>query len=145
MQVKDLQPRQGKDDIVLDIVDVGEVREFEKFGRAGRVTTAIAKDETGDIKLTLWNDDIEKVKAGDKIKITNGYVSEWQGEMQLSTGKFGTLEVIGESKEAKEEATKGPDEEEDKKIYEEAEKNLKELEEGLEEEPDFDEEDIKDE
>jgi len=145
MQVKDLQPRQGKVDIELDVVDMGEPREFEKFGRAGRVTTAVAKDETGDVKLTLWNDDIEKVKAGDKIKITNGYVSEWQGEMQLSTGKFGTLEVIGESKEAKEEATKGPDEEEDKKIYEEAEKNLKELEEGLEEEPDFDEEDIKDE
>ena len=145
MQVKDLQPRQGKVDIVLDIVDVGEPREFEKFGRAGRVTTAVAKDETGDIKLTLWNDDIEKVKAGDKIKITNGYVSEWQGEMQLSTGKFGTMEVVGESEEAKEEASKGPDEEEDKKIYKEAEKNLKELEEGLKEEPDYDEEDIKDE
>ena len=68
MQVKDLQPRQGKVDIVLDIVDVGGPREFEKFGRAGRVTTAVAKDETGDIKLTLWNDDIEKVKAGDKFR-----------------------------------------------------------------------------
>lgn len=145
MQVKDLQPRQGKVDIVLDVVDMGEPREFEKFGRSGRVTTAVAKDETGDIKLTLWNDDIEKVKAGDKIKITNGYVSEWQGEMQLSTGKFGTMEVIGESEEAKKEETKGPDEEEDKKIYEEAEKSLKELEEGLEEKPDYDEEDIKDE
>jgi len=145
MQVKDLQPRQGKVDIVLDIVDVGEPREFEKFGRAGRVTTAVAKDETGDIKLTLWNDDIEKVKAGDKIKITNGYVSEWQGEMQLSTGKFGTMEVIGESEEAKEEAISPPDEEKDKKLYQESEENLKKVEEKLEEEPDFDEEEIKDE
>ena len=145
MQVKDLQPRQGKVDIVLDIVDVGEPREFEKFGRAGRVTTAVAKDETGDVKLTLWNDDIEKVKAGDKIKITNGYVSEWQGEMQLSTGKFGTMEVIGESEEAKEEAISPPDEEKDKKLYQESEENLKKVEEKLEEEPDFDEEEIKDE
>ena len=145
MQVKDLQPRQGKVDIVLDIVDVGEPREFEKFGRAGRVTTAVAKDETGDIKLTLWNDDIEKVKAGDKIKITNGYVSEWQGEMQLSTGKFGTMEVIGESEEAKEEAISPPDEEKDKKLYQESEENLKKVEEKLEEESDYDEEDIKDE
>ena len=145
MQVKDLQPRQGKVDIVLDLVDVGEPREFEKFGRAGRVTTAVAKDETGDIKITLWNDDIDKVKSGDKIKITNGYVSEWQGEMQLSTGKFGTLEVVKESEEDKKEETSPPDEEEDKKIYKEAEKNLEELEESLEEDPDFDEEDIKDE
>src|SRR3989338_150226 len=145
MQVKDLQPRQGKVDIVLDIVDVGEPREFEKFGKAGRVANAIAKDETGDIKLTLWNEDIEKIKSGDKIKITNGYVSEWQGEKQLSTGKFGTMEVVGESKEAKEEATSPPDEGEDKKIYKEAEKNLEELEESLEEDPELDEEDVKDE
>ena len=103
MQVKDLQARQGKIDINLDVVDVGEVREFEKFGKNGRVANAVAKDETGDIKLTLWNDDIDKIKAGDKIKITNGYVSEWQGELQLGTGKFGTLEIIGESEEAKKE------------------------------------------
>ena len=145
MQVKDLQPRQGKVDIEIDIVYIGEVREFEKFGKAGRVANAIAKDETGDIKLTLWNDDIEKIKSGDKIKITNGYVSEWQGEKQLSTGKFGTLEVIEESEEAKKESTSPPDEEKDKKLYQESEENLKKVEEKLEEEPDYDEEDIKDE
>ena len=97
MQVKDLQPRQGKVEIVLDIVDVGEPREFEKFGRSGRVATAVAKDETGDIKLTLWNEDIEKIKAGDKIHLTNGYVNEWQGEMQLTTGRLGKLEVVGKA------------------------------------------------
>ena len=145
MQVKDLQPRQGKVDIVIDIVDFGEPREFEKFGRTGKVSTAIAKDETGDIKLTLWNEDIDKVKAGDKVKITNGYGSEWQGEKQLGTGKIGSWEVIGESKETKEEMSKGPDEEKNKEIYKESEENLKKIEEKLEEEPSFDEEDIKDE
>ena len=144
MQVKDLQARQGKIDIDLDVVDVGEVREFEKFGKKGRVANAVAKDETGDIKLTLWNEDIDKIKGGEKIKITNGYVSEWQGELQLGTGKFGTLEVIGESKETKEEMTAPPDEAEDKKIYEKAEENLKKIEEKLEEKPSLDEEDVKD-
>ena len=144
MAIKDLQVKQGNVDIELDIVDVGEAREFEKFGRTGKVATAIAKDETGDIKLSLWNEDIDRIKAGDKIKITNGYVSEWQGEKQLTTGRLGKLEVIGESKEAKEEATKGPDEEKDKKIYQEAEENLKKIEEKLEEEPVSDEEEIKD-
>ena len=51
MAVKDLQARQGNVDITLDVVDVGEPREFEKFGKTGKVATAIAKDETGDIKL----------------------------------------------------------------------------------------------
>jgi len=95
MHVKDLKPKQGNVDIIVDIVDVGTSREFQKFGKAGRVATAIAKDETGDIKLTLWNEDIEKVKAGDKVHLTNGYVGEWQGEMQLTTGRLGKLEVVG--------------------------------------------------
>jgi replication factor A1 len=144
MAIKDLKIREGNVDITIDIVDVGEVREFEKFGRSGRVATAIGKDETGDIKLTLWNEQIDQVKSGDKVHITNGYVSEWQGEPQLTTGKMGKLEVVGDSKEAKEEMTKGPDEEKDKKIYQENEENLKKVEEKLEDKP-IDEEEVKDE
>jgi len=154
MAIKDLKIRQGNVDIIVDIVDVGETREFEKFGRTGKVATAIAKDETGDIKLTLWNDQIDTINPGDKVHITNGYVSEWQGEPQLTTGKMGKLEVVKESNKVKEEMTKGPDEEEDRKIYNESEERLKKIEEepegDAEEEPDeespgYDEEEIKDE
>jgi replication factor A1 len=97
MQIKDLKPKQGNVDITVDIVDVGAVREFQKFGKPGKVATAIAKDESGDIKITLWNEDIERVKAGDKIHLANGYVNEWQGEMQLTTGRMGKLEVVGKA------------------------------------------------
>ena len=97
MQIKDLKPKQGNVDVTVDVVDVGEAREFQKFGKAGRVSTAIAKDETGDIKLTLWNEDIDKVKSGDKVHISNGYVNEWQGEMQLTTGRMGKLEIVGKA------------------------------------------------
>ncbi|MCH8004110.1 MAG: hypothetical protein IH934_05775 [Nanoarchaeota archaeon] len=144
MVIKDLKIREGNVNIVVDIVDVGDVREFEKFGRAGKVATAVAKDETGDIKLTLWNDQIDTVKAGDKVQITNGYVSEWQGEPQLTTGKMGKLEVLGESKETKEEMTSPPDEEKDKETYKESEERLKKIEEKPEEEA-VDVEEIKDE
>jgi len=144
MTIKDLKIKEGNVEIVVDIVDVGEAREFEKFGRSGRVATAVAKDETGDIKLTLWNEDIDKVKAGDKVKISNGYVSEWQGEAQLTTGKFGKMEIIGESKETKEEMTSPPDENKNKEIYKESEENLKKIEEKPDEDA-ADVEEIKDE
>jgi len=94
MKINELQPRQGKVDIEMEIIEKGEVREFQKFGNPGRVCTAIAKDDTGQIKLTLWNDEIEQVDVGDKVKITNGYVNEFQGEKQLSAGRFGKMEVI---------------------------------------------------
>lgn len=96
MLISELKPRQGKVEIEAEVVEVGEPKEFEKFGKQGRVATATIKDSSGEIKLTLWNDDVDKVKAGDKIKITNGYVNEFQGEKQLTAGRFGKLEVIKE-------------------------------------------------
>jgi replication factor A1 len=101
-KVKDLHAKQGNVTIELDVLDVGPSREFQKFGKPGKVASAIAKDDTGDVKLTLWNDEIEQVKAGDRIKLTNGYVSEWQGELQVSTGRFGKIEVVGKHDEAME-------------------------------------------
>ena len=116
MDIKQLQPKQGNVDIILDVAEVGDVRDFQKFGKSGRVATAQAKDESGDIiKLTLWNEDIERIKAGDKVHLVNGYVSEWQGELQLTTGRFGKLEVIkaGSEEEGEKVYRNYPPEEED--------------------------------
>ncbi len=95
MAVKDLQPGTGNHDLELEIVEKGEVREFEKFGKQGRVCSCRVKDETGECSLTLWNEQVDQVKQGDKIKITNGWCTEFRGDLQVSTGKFGKLEVIG--------------------------------------------------
>lgn len=108
MEIIDLKPRQGKVEITAKVIDKGDVREFNKFGKPGRVCNAKIKDETGEIALTLWNDDIDKVSVGDKIRIENGYVNEWQGELQLTTGRFGKLEILEktEKEEPKEELKK---------------------------------------
>lgn len=94
MEIKDLQPRQGKVEIVGTIAEKNEMREISTANFSGKVCDAKLRDETGTIKLTLWNDQTTLVSVGDTIKITNGYVSEYQGEMQLSTGKFGKMELV---------------------------------------------------
>ena len=100
MEIKDLQIRQGNVEITVDVVDISPPREFQKFGKAGKVASATVKDATGQVKLSLWNEQVDMVKPGQKVKITNGYVSEWQGEPQLTTGKMGKLEVVGEAEAA---------------------------------------------
>lgn len=94
MKINELKPRMGKIELTASVKEIGQVREFDKFGKKGRVCNATISDESGETKLTLWNDEVEKVKAGDTIKVTNGYVNEFQGEMQLTAGKFGKLEVV---------------------------------------------------
>jgi len=58
-----------------------------------KVATAMIADETGTIKLTLWNDQINRVNVNDKVKVENGYVTSFKGEIQLNVGKYGTLTV----------------------------------------------------
>ena len=94
MQISELKARQGKVELEAEITQKGEVRTFDKFGKQGRVCNATIKDDSGEMKLTLWNEEIDTVKVGDKIKISNGYVNEFQGEKQLSAGRFGKLEVV---------------------------------------------------
>ncbi|HLC72577.1 MAG TPA: SOSS complex subunit B family protein [Candidatus Nanoarchaeia archaeon] len=94
MQISELKARQGKIELEAEITQKEEVRTFDKFGKQGRVCNATIKDASGEMKLTLWNDEIDTVKVGDKIKISNGYVNEFQGEKQLTAGRFGKLEVL---------------------------------------------------
>jgi replication factor A1 len=54
-------------------------------------------DETGCVYLTLWDDNIEKVNDGDTIKVGNGYVSLFRGNMRLNVGRYGTIEVAKEA------------------------------------------------
>ena len=58
------------------------------------VADAIIEDETGTIKLTLWNEQIEQVSVGDIVRIENGYIKSFRGELQLNAGKYGTLKVL---------------------------------------------------
>ncbi|MFO8015946.1 MAG: OB-fold nucleic acid binding domain-containing protein [Candidatus Woesearchaeota archaeon] len=98
--IKDLKLKQGNVELTAEVVDVGDVREFQKFGKTGRVANATLKDDSGQVKMSLWNEQIDKIKKGDRIQIKNGYVNEWQGEPQLTTGKFGTMEVLDNSSES---------------------------------------------
>ncbi|MFC1741450.1 SOSS complex subunit B family protein [Nanoarchaeota archaeon] len=111
MFIKDLQPRQTNVEVEGEVTEMSDVREFDKFGKKGRVANAIIKDGTGTVKLSLWNEQIEKVKVGDTVKIEKGYVGEYQGELQLTTGKFGTMEVVEKEEGASTEAPAAPAEE----------------------------------
>ncbi|MDP2717689.1 MAG: SOSS complex subunit B family protein, partial [Candidatus Micrarchaeota archaeon] len=67
---------------------------INKMGRALKVANVTIQDDTGTITLVLWNDNIERVKEGAKIKIENGYVNTWQDKSQLTLGKFGKMDVL---------------------------------------------------
>jgi len=97
MLVKDLRPRMAIEEIELEVVSKGEVREFANEKGSGKVCNCAAKDTDGtEVSMTLWNEQIDQVNEGDKVKIANGWTSEFRGDLQIGAGKKGTLEVLSE-------------------------------------------------
>jgi len=94
MNISELRPGTGSVNIEAEVVSIEAPREINKYGRKLRVANATIKDESGEITLVLWNDQIDLVQQGSKIKIENGYVNEWQGKAQLTLGKFGKMTVL---------------------------------------------------
>lgn len=100
MKISELKANQGGINLEVEVTSVGEVKSFIRFGRVIRVANANIKDDSGETSLTLWNNEIDSVKPDAKIKITNGFVKEFQGELTVTAGKFGKIEVLdGEVKQ----------------------------------------------
>lgn len=110
MKIKELKPNQPNVEIEGVVKSLGEEKSFDKGGRELRLVKAVIEDDSGQIELTLWNEDIDKISEGDKIRMTDGYVKEYQGEKQLTTGRNGEIEVL-DSNGSKGEGSSGSDEE----------------------------------
>jgi replication factor A1 len=95
MKINELRDGMKRVRIEAKVTDMSEPREVSsRFkDQTYRVATATIADETGTVKLTLWNDQIDQVKVDDVVKVENGYVTSFRGQIQLNVGKYGTLTV----------------------------------------------------
>jgi replication factor A1 len=95
MNIIDLRNGDKRVTVEANVVEKGETREVRSRYKdeTYNVADVVVADETASIKLTLWNEQIDQVEVGNKIKIENGYVTSFKGEIQLNVGKFGTMTV----------------------------------------------------
>ncbi|MBN1784675.1 MAG: DNA-binding protein [Candidatus Bathyarchaeota archaeon] len=96
MKINELRDGSRRVDIEANVIQKSETREVRsKFtNETFRVADATIEDETGTITLTLWNEQTEQVNVGDRVRIENGYIKSFRGELQLNSGKYGTLNVL---------------------------------------------------
>ncbi len=95
MNISDLRNGMKRVSVEAKVVEKGNTREVMSRYKdeSYRVADAKVEDETGTIKLTLWNEQIDQVEIGNTVKIENGYVTSFKGEIQLNVGKFGKMTV----------------------------------------------------
>jgi replication factor A1 len=101
LRINDL--RQGMKKINLDakVVQIEEPRMVHtQFGNSALLANAIVEDESGKIKLCLWDQQVKAVSVGDAIHVNNASVSVFKGEKQLRLGKTGSVTVTEAAQKA---------------------------------------------
>jgi replication factor A1 len=95
MNIKDLRDGMRTVEAEGEIIDISTPREVSlRTGGQAKVADATLKDETGTIKLSLWDNQIDQVTKGAHVKVSNGYINTFRGERQLNVGRYGKLEVL---------------------------------------------------
>jgi replication factor A1 len=84
---------------ILEVEEPNDV--ITRYGNRASVAKALISDETGTIKLCLWNEQIASVSAGDTVQIENAEVSSFRGEKHMSLGKTGMLSNVKNFKKPK--------------------------------------------
>lgn len=95
MKIAEIQRGMSNISVEGKIIDISETREVNtRYGKRS-VADAMLEDDSGQIKLTLWENQITSVRVGDKITVSGGYVTEFRDVLQLSIPRSGKLEVEG--------------------------------------------------
>jgi len=93
--VRDLRAGMKRVNLKADVLEIPKPAQVHtQFGNTVLVVNALISDDTGKIKLCLWEGQIGSINVGDNIELRNGQVCVFRGEKQVRLGKNGSLCVI---------------------------------------------------
>lgn len=94
-QIKDLRTGMKSVSLKAEVIEMSEPSfVVTRFGNYASVANALVSDETGKIRLCLWNDQIKSVAIGDTVQVENARISTFRGERQLRVGRNGSLHTF---------------------------------------------------
>jgi replication factor A1 len=93
MKISEL--KSGISDVSVEgkIIAKSEARKVRTRYGMRSVADATLQDDTGTIRLSLWEDQIDIVNQGDDVKITGAYMTEFRNTLQLNIPRSGKLVV----------------------------------------------------
>jgi hypothetical protein len=90
--INDLRAGMKRVNVKADVIEVPKPAQVHtQFGNSVMVVNALVGDETGKVKLCLWEGQIGSIAVGDSIELKNAQVCVFRGERQLRLGKNGVL------------------------------------------------------
>ncbi len=96
-KISDIKDGMGSINVVGRLLDISDIRSFNrKDGSKGRVGNVTIGDDTGKIRITLWDDKADKMTElcpGDAIEIINGYArsNNFNQQVEIQIGNHGLI------------------------------------------------------
>jgi len=101
LEIKNVSVGMKNVNIVGRVFKISGIVEFKRSdGSKGRVVNVFVGDNTGFLKVSLWDKQVSMVeqntiKLGDAIQIKNGLAKEsLYGGLELTIGKYGNIEIV---------------------------------------------------
>jgi replication factor A1 len=97
LQIRDLRSGMAQVCLKAKVLEIPKPSlVYTRYGNYASVANALIADETGTIRLCLWNEQIQCISEGDTIQIENARASTFKGQRQLNIGRKGLLTSIDE-------------------------------------------------
>src|SRR3989338_4435673 len=94
-KIKEIPLGHNAVNLVGKVTNVFEIRSFKTEKREGRVASLMIGDETGKLRITIWDEKIidkfPQIKDGDILKINKGYSKENNGFKEVHLGSKSQL------------------------------------------------------
>ncbi|MBW6461715.1 MAG: hypothetical protein K0B07_01575 [DPANN group archaeon] len=106
LKINNIVPNMRQINLIAKIIFISPIRTFKKGDTDGKVLNLTLGDTTGTITISIWNEDVEKLKdlkAEDVIEIKNGYSKNgYLGKIELVLTSRSEIEKSDEMIETQE-------------------------------------------
>jgi replication factor A1 len=96
-KIGNLSESMGSVNVAGIATQVSEERQFvRRDGTEGKVRSVLLEDDTGTVRLSMWDDDADKaeeMEEGTTIVVENGYTRAGYGGIDLNVGRNGRLHI----------------------------------------------------
>jgi len=94
-KIKDLKAGMKRISLKARVLAISRPQQaLTKYNTYVVFANATLTDETGTVKLTLWNGRINSLSINDTVEIENANVTAYKGETQLKIGRHSKLRII---------------------------------------------------
>lgn len=96
MKISEIKAGMSNISLEAKIIDVSDIREVQtRYGKRN-VADALLEDDSGQISMSLWEDNIKSVSVGDIVSLNGGFTTQFRDKLQLNIPRSGKLEIVKE-------------------------------------------------